>query len=350
MISDRLKTLLYPLDQGTLSLPPNASVLCLGAEAGLPLARALDDAELVCVQGFRPTFLALKRAGLKVVPEPEGMDYDAALVLCGKHRGQNEAWIAQALTRTRKGGLVIVGGAKTDGVVSLHKRLSQLATVAGRASKHHGLVFWLENDDDAKRYINDISSEKHIVNVEQDQPDISGAPLGFQTASGMFSHQQIDPGSRLLVQCLPERLKGAAADFCAGWGYLSVALALRDAAIKSIDLYEADHASLEAARVNMASLVPEVAARFFWHDLVGEDVSDRYDLIVLNPPFHAGRAAEPALGEAIIARAARCLKLGGRLFVVANRQLPYERTLATGFAKVDKVAEQDGFKVFCATR
>ena len=42
----------------------------------------------------------------------------------------------------------------------------------------------------------------------------------FRTAPGMFSHDRIDAGSRLLAECLPETAKGAAADFGAGWGYL----------------------------------------------------------------------------------------------------------------------------------
>ena len=65
----------------------------------------------------------------------------------------------------------------------------------------------------------------------------------------------------------------------------------------AIDLYEADFASLEAARTNLAGIGAS-RPRFFWHDLAAEPVDDRYDAIVMNPPFHQGRAAEPEIGQA----------------------------------------------------
>ena len=69
-----------------------------------------------------------------------------------------------------------------------------------------------------------------------------------------------------------------------------------------------------------------------------------------NPPFHAGRAADPALGQRVIGVAARSLTPGGTLALVANRHLPYERTLADAFGQVQTVAEAQGFKVFHAQK
>ncbi|MEO2039426.1 MAG: methyltransferase, partial [Martelella sp.] len=63
-------------------------------------------------------------------------------------------------------------------------------------------------------------------------------------------------------------------------------------------------------------------------DLAGEKVRTRYDLIIMNPPFHAGKATELSLGKALIKAACDALKPGGRLLLVANRGLPYEPVLA----------------------
>src|SRR5690606_34707718 len=111
------------------------------------------------------------------------------------------------------------------------------------------------------------------------------------------------------------------------WGFLSHALARRTAGLERIDLYEADHASLEAARRNLAGRKDGPELGFYWHDLVTERVDGRYELIVMNPPFHQGRAAEPAMGKAMIMAAFSGLKPGGRLIMVQNRGLPYARTL-----------------------
>jgi 16S rRNA (guanine1207-N2)-methyltransferase len=68
-------------------------------------------------------------------------------------------------------------------------------------------------------------------------------------------------------------------------------------------------------------------------------------VIVSNPPFHQGRADLPELGRAFIASAADALVPDGRLFIVANRHLPYEAVLAARFRDVRTLATQEGFKV-----
>ena len=88
-----------------------------------------------------------------------------------------------------------------------------------------------------------------------------------------------------------------------------------------------------------------------WTDLSHPDTKlGPFDAILLNPPFHAGTHALPALGQAIITTAAQSLKPGGKLYLVANRHLPYEKTLAALFEQVDVLADEDGFKAFVCRR
>ncbi len=77
--------------------------------------------------------------------------------------------------------------------------------------------------------------------------------------------------------------------------------------------------------------------------------AEPYDTVVTNPPFHAGRAAEPALGLAFIAAAASCLAPAGTLWLVANRHLPYETALSQRFRTVREAAGGNGFKVLTAS-
>ena len=228
-------TLFHPFDAGDLAMPPAGEpVLFLGARPGFHLPRGFD-ARLVAVQGFRPDFLALKGQGVDVTPEPEGSDFSHALVLAGRHRGQNEGWIGQAWQRVRANGLIIVAGAKEDGIDSLRKRVDQAAGIEGSLSKYHGIAFWLRKTKGAAAPF-----------APADQVIVDGR---FATAPGMFSHERIDQGSRLLAEHLPANLSGAAADFCAGWGYLSAELLAGNPAIVSIELYEADYASLDRKSV-----------------------------------------------------------------------------------------------------
>ena len=80
-------------------------------------------------------------------------------------------------------------------------------------------------------------------------------------------------------------------------------------------------------------------------------MTETYDTIVTNPPFHAQQgAARPDIGRAFIAAAAAALVPGGRLWLVANRNLPYELELDANFGSVRIVTQQQGFKIIEAIK
>ncbi|MCB1424479.1 MAG: class I SAM-dependent methyltransferase [Zhengella sp.] len=340
MNDDRLKILFHPFATGLVATPGSGRWIAAGIGAGLVLPDGFG-ADLTLLQGFRPDHDALARAGFTVQPDwPEagGARFDGALVLLGRHRGQNEEWLRQALVRLKPGACVIVAGGKTEGAQSFAKRLkAALPGAVESVSKHHGLAMWFRRPDDA------------TVSLEFAAPPAPPLVEGrFRTAPGMFSHDRVDAGSRLLAGHLPAALAGRVADFCAGWGYLAAEVAMHCPRVTALDLYEADHDALEAARGNLAWLAVPVA--FHWHDLAAGKVERGYDAVVMNPPFHTGRRAEPDLGRAMIRRAAEALRPGGSLLMVANRQLPYEEVLSASFGKLETRAVEGGFKVLFARR
>ena len=338
MSAEPLKTLFHPFDAGVLTPPGEGErVLFLDAQPGFRLPEDFG-AELVPVQGFRPAFRALEQQGYRVLARAEGEGFDAALVLAGRHRGRNELYIAEAIERTRPGALVVVAGSKDDGTASLRKRLGDLLPLEASLPKHHGLAFWFQRPQD----VSDVTAALRAGNGEQ---LVEGR---FHTAPGMFSFDRIDPASRLLLDSLPNDISGATADFAAGWGFLAAELASRFERITQLDLYEADIEALDMARRNLGPRA--VPPRFFWHDLVGEPVGLKYRTIVMNPPFHRSRAAEPEIGQEMIRAAARALQPGGRLFMVANRQLPYEAVLKAGFDASGEIARDATYKVLWARR
>ncbi len=333
MTRDAVKTLFHPF--ATMLVTPPAKgerVLFLGAEAGYDLPEGFDAA-ITAVQAFRPLYNALMKRGIEAQPFSEGEGYDMALIMMSRYRGANENYLVDALKRTQPGGRIILAGAKEDGVQSLRKRLAAFDIVIEHLAKYHAQAFWFARPDNADAMIAALSQPEAIV-LDR-----------FVTAPGMFSHGEADPGSVFLVRYLPKGFKKLAADFGAGWGFLAAELHKASPEIEGIDLYEADHAALEAARRNLNALAPKLSARYFWQDLAREEVKNRYDLIVMNPPFHEGHAAEPHLGQAMIKTAANALKIGGELLLVANRGLPYEPTLKELFKTSGEVARNARYKV-----
>lgn len=337
MISDALKTLFHPFETEMLEAPAEGErVLFLGAEPGFRLPEGWGGA-IDAIQGFRPDFLTLERAGHAVTPRAEGNGYGMALVLAGRHRGQNELRIAEALERTGHDGRIVVAGGKDDGIASLRKRIGELVEMEGSLPKYHGIAFWFRVPADAASVAGSLRAANPVLLVEN----------RFHTAPGMFSFDRVDPGSKLLAENLP-KLLGQVADFCAGWGYLSAEVLRLFPDVAALDLYEADYEALEAAKANIRPA--KFQPGFFWNDLLQEPVARRYDAIVMNPPFHRGRAAEPDIGAGMIRAAAKALKPGGRLVMVANRRLPYEAVLAANFANSTELAGDSSFKVLTARR
>ncbi len=338
MTQEALKTLFHPYETGELTPPVRGeAVLFLGAEPGFRLPAGFT-ADLSLVQGFRPDYRALLASRYRVQSAPEGEGFASALIVSGRHRGQNENRLADALERVKAAGLIVVAGGKEDGIASLRKRVAALVELDGHMPKYHGIVFWFRRPDNVAEILAALREGNGETVVDG----------RFRTAPGMFSHDRIDAGSRLLAENLPVDLSGKVADFCAGWGYVAAEVLHRAPDVRQLDLYEADFASIEAAKANLAD--QPVAKNFFWHDLLGEPVAEHYDAIVMNPPFHKTRAAEPMMGRGMIRAAAAALRRGGRLFMVANKQLPYEASLDAEFGGHKEIARDSGFKILSATR
>ena len=174
----------------------------------------------------------------------------------------------------------------------------------------------------------------------------AGAPrlveaLGLWSQPGVFSWDRLDPGSALLIEALPA-LSGKGADFGCGIGVLARA-ALRSPKVKGVVLIDLDRRAVEAARRN----VDDPRADFRWADLrPGPGGLANLDFVVMNPPFHQGGIEDQALGQSLVATAAKALRRGGALWLTANRHLPYEGVLKPLFARVEVRAEARGFKVF----
>ena len=307
-----------------LALPGQPDRALMLNAAPLP-GNALRDV-LTCEQGFRPDFLALERAGYSVSPEVNETGFDLALVPLHRARAVNEANIARAHNAVAEGGSVIVAGPVKSSIKAMRKWVAARGTVDATVSKHHAVAFRFTRTSE------DWASPKLALETE-----------GYATQAGTFSADRVDAGSRLLARHFGAKIRGCVADFGAGWGYLSAELLKVAPDIGNMVLYEADHAALQCARQNLAPW-PDVA-HFHWMDVAREFDRERFNHVVMNPPFHTARAAEPELGQAFIAAASRALMPGGSLHMVANRNLPYEGALSAHFKRWEQVADEQGFKV-----
>ena len=284
---------------------------------------------------FRPFFDVLADQGFETTQSPDGSNV-AVLVQITRSKAETLGLIAQAFRLAQPGGVVIVDGDKTDGIESALKQCREILPADGVISKAHGKLFWMLRPDVLPA----------DLQVWEAGLALTANPEGFMTAPGMFSVDKVDTGSALLAGHFDQTLKGTLADLGAGWGWLSAQALSCGGDISRIDLYEAEQAALEAAKANLT----DPRAQFFWSDVRALKTPEKYDAVICNPPFHQSRAAEPAIGLDFIQKAAEILKPTGTLWLVANRQLPYEARLDHCFGRWDTLEETHHFKVIKASR
>ncbi len=310
---------------------PEGSALFIRATEG-ESTRVLGAKQLSCEQSFKPEYDRLMNASFSVETKAVGR-FKLALVNATRSKAETLGNIARAWAMLENGGTLLVNADKSEGADSLLKHLRANLPVAETFSKSHGrLIRLAKTTEPAPDWAKDL------------QPATNAD--GFWSVPGCFSADKVDAGSRLLAGHLGRDLKGRIADLGAGWGYLSAQLLLAALDATEIHLFEAEAKALDCARLN----VTDAKVQFHWADVATMAKAEPFDAVICNPPFHSNRAADPSLGNAFIAAAARILKPSGKAWFVANRNLPYEATLAASFIKVTRMAQDSGFKVFLCER
>ncbi len=284
---------------------------------------SLPQARVQVVTGFRPDHDAFAAQGYAVRHDGPAR-YAAAVVCLPRAKSAARALLAQAAAEVTPGGIIAVDGQKTDGIDTALKDLRARVAVSDPLSKAHGKLFTFAASD----ALADWAARPTMIDG------------GFQTLPGTFSADGPDAGSALLAAALPAKLGARVADLGAGWGYLSRAILGRDG-VRSLDLIEADFDALACARVN----ITDPRASFHWADARSFRAPHLMDTVVMNPPFHTGRDADPALGVAFLRAARAMLAPQGSLLLVANRGLPYMPVLATLFRNVEDLGGTPAFRL-----
>ncbi len=285
------------------------------------------DHHVEIVTPMKPFIDSFTAQGLKADPLPEGL-HDLSVVFLPRSKKQAYSLIE---TASRLSNHVIVDGQKYDGIDSVIKAVKKRTNIGTVISKSHGKAAIFASNPSAFQDWKDLGLHEVIE--------------GFKTQIGIFSYDRIDSASQLLMQSIPDTaLKGHIGDFGAGWGYMSK-IALENPAIKTLSAIEADYNAYICAKENLH----DTRSSVIWADARSYRSAQSFDTILMNPPFHVSRAADPSLGQEFIRNAARNLKPKGSLWLVANRQLPYETCLKECFKSVQEVGGSKMFKIIHAT-
>ncbi len=170
-----------------------------------------------------------------------------------------------------------------------------------------------------------------------------GTDLRFRTDAGVFSRGELDQGTRLLLDALPE-LKGDVLDLGCGWGAIGVSVA-RTMPETRVTMADVNLRALALAAENAArcGAVCETLESDGFAGLAGRV----FDTVITNPPIRAGKQVIYRM----FADAREHLRPGGALWLVIRKQQGAEsciRYLESVGYTVEKRDRSGGFWVLRA--
>lgn len=312
-------------------------VLDLTALGGL--IASLPGVSLRAAEGSAPALAILKAAGLPAVAAIPGDPLERAptvtLILAGdRGNAYAQAQVSWAHACTPPGGILYLAGDRDKG-------FDRYVRAAGAA---FGIGETIARDGGMRvaRLVRRPGTTPPLPIPET--YDCDG--LTVVALPGVFSASKVDRATALLLRTLDGlNMTGKTVlDLGCGAGVIGAWAARRSGLVT---LADADLSSVRSAEQTLAA--NQLAGEVIHSDVDSELGERTFDLILSNPPFHVGRGVVLDVAAEFLKTAQRRLKPGGAAYFVANDFLPYEGLLS-GWANVEEVVRESGFKVLRAVR
>jgi 16S rRNA (guanine1207-N2)-methyltransferase len=278
-----------------------------------------------------------------------------ALIRLPTDRVSTELVIGEAFRTLAIGGQCFLAGANDEGAKPAARLLEACfgnVQVEAQRAGHRLLVARKVSDEPSASWTpSPWQDVQHRQRIDGPMDPSTGEPLAVWSRPGVFSWEHADEATTLLADRLDVQPGERVIDLGCGAGALGV-LAAKCNAGAPVLLLDADSEALRCARWTAESagvLAPQGAVQVRASD-VAAAASERVHVVITNPPFHVGKATNLQVPQAFIDEAHAQLLPGGRLLLVANRTLPYERLMAERFGNVHTLHDGRRFKVLAARR
>ncbi len=167
------------------------------------------------------------------------------------------------------------------------------------------------------------------------------------TMPGVFSWDHLDEGTALLLDHLGVEAESDVLDVGCGYGIIGLAAARAGARVVLVD---DNLLAVRCATANVRANGLEDRCEVLASNLTQAVQGRKFDLVLSNPPFHQGVDVSTSVAVRLMREAFDVLRRRGRLRIVANVFLPYDRAMRDVFGNVRVVAENARYRVLEATR
>ena len=165
-----------------------------------------------------------------------------------------------------------------------------------------------------------------------------GHDLTLMTDAGVFSRGELDSGTRILLEALPEALHGRILDLGCGWGPVGICVGLENPEAQIV-FSDVNERALSLTQNNAAKY--GVNGTFVQSDGFS-NIEGSFDCVITNPPIRTGKQVIYQM----FADAQQRLMENGELYIVIRKQQGAEsakKYLQTLFPDVSVIDKSGGY-------
>ncbi|ADG40920.1 MULTISPECIES: class I SAM-dependent methyltransferase [Leuconostoc] len=171
--------------------------------------------------------------------------------------------------------------------------------------------------------------------------------LHFKTDSGVFSKSTVDFGTRTMLTALTKTTIESGKILDLGTGYGPVGVAIAKALNRRVDMSDVNERALDLARQNADNNGVGDQVKIFQSDMY-DNISDKYALILVNPPIRAGKAVVTAM----LQEGVNHLIPGGKLIAVLQKKQgapSAQKNMLSAFGNVTIIHKDKGYYILEST-
>jgi 16S rRNA (guanine1207-N2)-methyltransferase len=280
-------------------------------------------------------------ASFEAIPGRHGRRYDRVILNLPRQKALLAMLLDNAASMLSVDGVLWLAGENRAGIKSARRHLeARFGKVRKLDSARHCTLF------EAGSVLGTPLFDTR--DYREEWPLACGAQqINVVSYPGVFAHGRLDAGTELMLEVLQGmRISGGVLDFACGAGVIGTCVASR---------FEGARVTLlDNSALALKSTGETLAANGLDGTVLASDglseVEGKFDWIISNPPVHAGVRTDTGLSMRLLDAVHEHLLDKGRLLLVSNIHLPYEKWLGQSFRRARQVAANPQFKVLLAEK
>lgn len=269
------------------------------------------------------------------------LKHDLVIINFPKSKAEFAFTLAMLANSMTEDASVIIVGENKSGIKSAAKLAKNYLSFCNKvdAARHCLLYIGKFHAEVPVFNINDFYTHYKVA-VADTQLTIAALP-------GVFSQNGLDTGTEVLLSHLPDKVSGNVLDFGCGAGIIAAYIGTLYPET-NLTLVDVSALALHSAKTTLT--LNKLNAEYLASNSLSH-VTQRYDVVISNPPFHQGIKTHYAATEQFLTKIKQHLTPNGSITIVANSFLKYPPIMEQAIGPTKTLAKEKGFSIYqCLTK